>query len=132
MWLVAGAALVLAGVAAMVDGGGPGWELLVGVPVLAVGWWYARRRVGLDPQGLDQAVGWRRMRLLWAVVDRVVVPARTGPLDVLVVELSGRGPVELAATRGLSRAQWQELVDAVEALTAQTGVEVDRSGTPAR
>lgn len=131
VWLVAGAGLVLAGAAAMADGGGPGWELVVGVAAFAVGWWYARRRVALDPQGLDQAVGWRRTRLLWSVVDRVVVPPRTGPLDALAVELSGRGTVELTATRGLSRAQWHELVGAVEALTGQTGVPVAHAGAGA-
>lgn len=127
VWLAAGGALVLAGLLGTA-GGAPGLELLVGPPVVAVGWWYAARRVEVDALGVEQGVGWRRTRLLWSVVDHVVVPARTGPRVPLVVALAGRGPVELAATRGLSRTQWQQLLAAVDVVGDQAGLEVVREG----
>ena len=127
VWLAAGGALVLAGLLGAVTGGALGLELLAGPLVAVAGWWYAARRVEVDATGVEQGVGWRRTRLLWSVVDHVVVPAQTGPRVPLVVALAGRGAVELAATRGLSRTQWQQLLGALDLLADETGLEVVRA-----
>ena len=115
VWLTAGAALVLAGLVVLLDQRRLAWELAVGVAVLPVGWAYWQRHLRVDAHGIEQAIAWRRTRVLWDVVEDVVVPpaGRTGaPIQV---HLRGRPPVVLRASWGLSSPQRAEVASAVDA-----------------
>lgn len=125
VWLAAGAALVLAAIVVVVDQHRPSWEAPAGLATLAVGWWAWHRHVGVDEHGIEQGVGWRRTRLLWGVVERVVVPAAGAGFAPIRVHLAGRGEVVLQASWGLSHRQRDELAEAVGRMAALAGVEVD-------
>ena len=126
------------GVARRRRGAGGGGRGRVGRPRgarvgAAVRCWSRRRRVVvrhpqvvLDDLGVGQTIGWRRSRLLWSVVDAVALPPTPGPGDRLRVELAGRGAVQLDATRGLSRAQWQQLGEVLDELAAAGRVALAR------
>lgn len=125
LWLATGVAMAVAGALVVVDQRRLGWEWLAAAGAGALGWWCWHRRLVLDAHGIEQCVGWRRMRLLWGVVDHVQVP--DGALGAVRVTLSGRGEVALQAGWGLSRAQRSEVAGAVSQVLGPAGLP---AGTP--
>lgn len=125
LWLATGAALALAATLTVVDQRRLGWEWLVAAGAGALGWWCWHRHLVLDEHGIEQCVGWRRMRLLWGVVDHVQVP--DGSLGPVRVALTGRDEVALQAGWGLSRAQRSEVAGAVSQALGPAGLP---AGTP--
>lgn len=111
VWLAAGAAMTLSGALALVDQRRLGWEWLAAVAATAIGWWCWHRHLALDGHGIEQRVGWRRTRLLWAVVDGVTVPE--GALAPVRVDLTGRGEVALRAGWGLTAPQRAAVAEVV-------------------
>lgn len=124
LWLVAGVALAVAGLVVLADQQRLAWELPVGGIVLAVGWWLHHRLLVVDDLGIEQAVGFRRSRLQWSVVEQVHVGAQGVTRPAVQLDLHGRGRVTLPTTRGLSRHQHDELADGVRAAAAAAGVPV--------
>lgn len=122
-WLVAGAALVVAGVLGTAQGRAVGWELPFGLVAAAVGWWGWQCRLAVDDLGIEQQVGWRRARLLWGVVGAVEVdPGLVGPVRVRVV---GReDPLDLLVSWGTTRTERDRLRTALARAADRFGVEV--------
>lgn len=120
-WLVAGAALVLAGLVVLVDQQRAGWELVAGLVALAMGWVHWQRHVVVDTHGIEQAIAWRRTRLVWDVVEDVAVPPPGGLGGPVRLHLAGRGEVVLRATWGLSSRQRADLAEAVDATFRRSG-----------
>lgn len=127
-WLTAGGALALAGVVVLVDQHRVGWEGPAGAAALAVGWWFWHRSLHVDEHGIEQCVGWRRTRLLWGVVERVVTPPPGHRMPPVRVRLAGRGEVVLQASWGLSSHQRQEVFAALDRAAALNGVAVGPAG----
>lgn len=131
VWLAAGALMLVAAVVALPGGQGVVWEWLVGVVALLVGWWLWRRELVVDELGIEQAVGWRRSRLLWPVVEAVVVQPG-GPLVAPVrLQLRGRDAAVLRASLGVSARQRADLVAQVRAAAREVGVPVREDGSAA-
>lgn len=121
IWLVAAAALLLAGLVVVVDQHRLGWELPLGIAAGGLGWWLWQRRLVVDAHGIEQQVGWRRTRLLWAVVESVEIASTGGVVAPLRVHLVGRESVVLAAAWGLSHAQRDALARSLDRSPATDG-----------
>jgi hypothetical protein len=129
LWLVAGAALALAGLVVLADQWRLAWELPAGVVVLVVGWWVHHRELVVDEHGIEQAIGFRRSRLQWSVVEHVRLDPDAGAGSAVRLDLHGRGRVVLPTSQGLARHQYDELAEGLRAAAGAAGVPVTE-GSP--
>lgn len=125
LWLVAGAALSLAGLVVLFDQARVSWELPVGVATVVGGWWLWARSVTVDGRGIEQVLAWHRTLLPWSATAAIAIdPAGRTGRPVVIRRDQAADPAALLVTVGTTRAERTTLLAAVRDATAATDVRV--------
>lgn len=125
LWLVAGAALSLAGLVVLFDQARVSWELPGGVAAVVGGWWLWARSVTVDGRGIEQVVAWHRTLLPWSATAAIAIdPAGRTGRPVVVRRAQATDPAALLATVGTTRSERTTLLRAVRDVTAATDIRV--------